>query len=277
MSHLKELVQERQALRAGDLQSEAAVLIDDRTGQVLFKKNEQKQLYPASTTKLLTALIALEKGDPDALIIVGDEARIKSPGESTADLYSGQKLTLRDLVAGLLLPSGNDAARTIARYIARIDSGKRMPPEEGMAEFVNMMNTRAQQIGADNSHFVNPHGLPDEQHYTTAADLAQIALAARQNKLLREIVSLREYTIDTGAADEKQIWINSNKLLHPDSGFYYKGTTGMKTGYTSAAGYCLVASAERNGQELIAVVLNSTANDVWQDAIKLFDYGFTRR
>ncbi|MFC0391731.1 D-alanyl-D-alanine carboxypeptidase family protein [Paenibacillus mendelii] len=273
---LSDAVMKNDTPSVGTLQGEAAVLMDERTGQLLYGKNEHKRLYPASTTKLLTALIALEKGDPDAIVTVGDEALLPSKGESTAGLYKGQQLSLRDLIAAMMLPSGNDAARTIARYTAAVETGKQMTMEEGLETFADMMNKRAEELGAMESHFVNPHGLHDLDHYTTAGDLALIARKARQNKLLRDIVSESEHTVKTATTTMGPTFVNRNKLLQPASGYYFDGANGMKTGYTSAAGYCLVASAKRGGKSYIAVILNSSSSDVWVDATKLLKYGFDR-
>jgi len=259
------------SVSAKALHSEAAIVIEASNGHVLYKNNEHKRLYPASTTKLLTAMIALEDGDPDSMITVGDEAHIRTEGESSAGLRRGQQLSLRDLVAAMMLPSGNDAARTVARYMARMKTGKKMPPEDGMAVFAGMMNARAKKLGATGSHFVNPHGLHDPDHYTTAADLALIAQKAYSNKLLREIVSQRELVIQT--TGEPISLTNTNKLLQPGSEFYYNEAGGMKTGYTSDAGYCLISSAQRGDKQVIAVILHSTATDVWLDSKKLLEYG----
>jgi len=259
------------SLSAEALYSEAAIVIDASDGKVLYKKNENKRLYPASTTKLLTAMIALEEGDPDSMITVGDEAHIRTEGESSAGLRRGQQLSLRDLVVAMMLPSGNDAARTVARYIARIKTGKRMPPDEGMAVFAEMMNARAKELGATGSHFVNPHGLHDPDHYTTAADLALIARNAYKSKLLREIVNQREFVIKTTGGPVTLT--NTNKLLQPGSEFYYKEAGGMKTGFTNDAGYCLISSAQRGDKQVIAAILHSSATDVWVDSKKLLQYG----
>lgn len=276
LAKLSDAVWKNDAPSVGTLQGEAAVLMDERTGQILYGKNEHKRLYPASTTKLLTALIALEKGDPDAIVTVGDEALLRTQGESSAGLYQGQQLALRDLVAAMMLPSGNDAARTIARYISELETGKQLTMEEGLQTFADMMNKRAEQLGAMESHFVNPHGLHDLEHYTTAGDLALIARKARQNKLLRDIVSESEHTVKTASTTLGPTFVNRNKLLQPASGYYFDGANGMKTGYTSAAGYCLVASANRGSKSYIAVILNSSSSDVWIDATKLLKYGFDR-
>ncbi|MBB3113480.1 D-alanyl-D-alanine carboxypeptidase (penicillin-binding protein 5/6) [Paenibacillus phyllosphaerae] len=258
----------------GSLEGEAAVLMNEQTGEVLYGKNEHERLYPASTTKLLTALIALEQADPDAWITVGEEARLRTAGESSAGLQEGDKLQLRDLIAAMLLPSGNDAARTVARYIAQQEEGRGLTPEESIEVFAQLMNERAKALGATESHFVNPHGLHDPNHYTTASDLALIARKARQNLLLCQLVGESEYMASDSGVE--QTFVNRNKLLQPGSGYYFDGANGMKTGYTSEAGYCLVASAKRSGTGYIAIVLKSSSEGVWLDAAKLLDYGFKR-
>ncbi|MFD0710771.1 D-alanyl-D-alanine carboxypeptidase family protein [Paenibacillus sp. GCM10027626] len=264
----------------GSLHGEAAILIDERTGKPLFVKNERKRLYPASTTKMLTALIALEKADTNEIVTVGDEVMQQQSDESSAGLVPGQQLSLYDLIAAMMLPSGNDAARTVARFIAEKETGQLLTPDESMKIFAGMMNERAKELGATESHFVNSHGLHDPDHYTTAADLALIARKARKNSVLREIVNESEHHIQdvsdqaVAANADEQIYVNRNKLLQPSSGYYFSGANGMKTGYTSAAGYCLVASAKRGDRGYIAVILKSSSADVWLDATKLLQYGF---
>nr|WP_246628377.1 D-alanyl-D-alanine carboxypeptidase family protein [Paenibacillus oenotherae] len=262
------------SLAIGKLQGDAAILIDEKTGKILYGKNEHERLYPASTTKIVTALLALEKGDPEDIVEIGDEVRFRTAGESSSGLVEGQRITLRDLVSALMLPSGNDAARTIARYVTTLDTGHVQSTEDSISHFAQLMNERAEEIGAIESHFVNPHGLHDPEHYTTAHDLALIAQVARTNTLFRQIVSETERTINTGHS--AQTLVNRNKLLQEGSEYYYQGANGIKTGYTGEAGYCLVASAERGDANLIAVVLHSTSADVWYDAQKMLEYGFDR-
>ncbi|BBH20778.1 hypothetical protein Back11_21230 [Paenibacillus baekrokdamisoli] len=254
------------------LEAESALLMDEKTGAILFSKNAHKRLYPASTTKILTAIIALEKGNPNDMVTVGDEIQLMVAGESSAGLFEGERLSLKDLIAAMLLPSGNDAARTIARYVVSKEEGKTVSAAVSMEQFANLMNEKAQALGAEESHFVNPQGSHDPDHYTTAYDLAIIAKEARKNKLFRTLVSETEHQIDAGKLT--QTVINRNKLLQPDSGFYYKGTSGIKTGFTDEAGYCVVASASRKSKDLIAVVLHSTATGVWNDAEILLQAGF---
>ncbi|WP_068619027.1 D-alanyl-D-alanine carboxypeptidase family protein [Paenibacillus tuaregi] len=254
------------------LEGEGLLLMDEDTGDILYAENETKRLYPASTTKILTALITLEKGNPDDLITVGKEARLRTPDESSAGLEEGQKLRLKDLVAAMLLPSGNDAARTAASYITRIDSGQQMSPEEAEQYFAELMNQRARKIGADSSHFANPHGLHNANHYSTAKDMALIAREAMRNEVFKSIVAEKRHKSSESAVS----YMNRNKLLQSGSEYYFQGADGIKTGHTDEAGYCLAASATRGGQRLISVVLHSTAEGVWKDSGKLLEYGFSQ-
>ncbi|WP_229750219.1 D-alanyl-D-alanine carboxypeptidase family protein [Paenibacillus nasutitermitis] len=257
----------------GTVQGDAVLLMDEKTGKILYGKNPHTRMYPASTTKILTALIALEKGNPDKIVTVGDEAGLGNSDESTAGLYEGEQLTLRDLLSALLLPSGNDAARTIARHISSIELGREVSSEEANEYFSGLMNKRAKALGANESHFVNPHGLHDPGHYTTAYDMAVIAKEARKNKLFKQIVNESERTLVRD--EQSQSFVNRNKLIQKQDENYYAGATGIKTGFTEKAGYCLVASASRQTTSLIAVVLHSTKTTVWLDARTLLDYGFT--
>jgi serine-type D-Ala-D-Ala carboxypeptidase (penicillin-binding protein 5/6) len=249
------------------IRGEAGLLLDMDSGKTLYEKNQHKMLFPASTTKILTALLAIENGNLDKPIRVGKEVRSKTPGESTAWLREGQVLTLRELLAGLMLPSGNDAARTIAIYTAKTQAGK-LSDEEALEYFVDMMNKRAKKLGAADSHFMNPNGLHHPNHYSTAHDLGLIAEAAMKNPSFKEIVSSKIYS------DKAITYENRNQLLDDNSPFYFEGANGIKTGFTSEAGYCLVSSAERNGKKFIAVVLKSDKSNVWNDSISLLETGF---
>lgn len=253
------------------IQGKAALLIEADSGNVLYAKNDREQLFPASTTKILTALLAIEHGNLDEPITVGEEASLKTSGESTAWLKQGQTLTLRELLAGLMLPSGNDAARTIAVYTAKKEmSNAGATGEDALDYFVEMMNKRAKKLGAVDSHFMNPHGLHHPNHYSTAHDLGLIAMAAMENKSFKEIVSSKIFR------DEAITYENRNQLLDDNSPFYYHGANGIKTGFTDEAGYCLVSSAERNGKKVIAVVLKSTKGSIWNDSIALLEKGFEK-
>lgn len=272
---VKSASQSRAKIELADLEGEAVLIMDRETGEILYSDHEKKKMYPASTTKILTALILLEEGNPDDLVTVGNEAGIRTSGESSAGLQPGDVLTVRDLVAAMMLPSGNDAARAAAVYVARKDTGEKLDPEESVAYFAKLMNKRAKAIGAKKSHFVNPHGLHDPDHYTTAYDMALIAKKAMANAEFQSIVGEKVHQSE----DQGQggfIYENRNKLLNDKDEWYFQGANGVKTGYTEKAGYCLVGSAIRDQKELITVVLHSTEQGVWSDTVRLLNYGFQK-
>lgn len=255
-----------------NLTAESAILIDMDTGQVLYEKNPHLKLHPASTTKIMTGILAIENGNLNDVVTVDDETPYVIKGSHIA-LEPGEKLSLKDLLYALLIESANDSALVIAKHIA------------GTAEeFAKMMNDKAKELGALNTNFINPHGLTDENHLTTAYDLSLIARYAMKNETFREIVSNYTYTIPpTNKKDESRYLKSHNELLYSSKKIYvdgkmvpikYEGTSGIKTGYTTEAGSCLVASAERNNKRLIAVVLKSTGNEMFSDIHKLFNYGF---
>lgn len=234
----------------------AAVLIDSKSGKILYTKNADEQLPPASTTKILTALIALENCNLTDIVTAGTEATLVEP--SAIGLKEGEKISVENHLWGLLLKSANDSAVAIAEHI----SGS-------VSAFAELMNSRARALGATNSNFVNPNGLPDPNHYSTAHDLALIARRAMEIPEFRNIVSTKVKTIPRDDDDAVKWLQNHNKLL-----WQYDGAIGIKTGYTREAKQCLVASAEKDGQELIAVVLGSEGNNIWSDTKTLLDYGF---
>lgn len=239
------------------IQAESAILMDGKTGEILYEKNSRKQSAPASTTKVLTAIIAIESGHLD------DEVRISlraasTPG-SSMHLTSGQRISLRELITGLLLRSGNDAAVAIAEHLAG-----------SVENFVNLMNEKAQSLNALHSHFVNPHGLSAPGHYSTAFDLAWMTRYALTNPIFAGIVNTRETSIDwldKRGKEHDQNLRNTNKLL-----WLLEEVDGVKTGTTSQAGPCLISSATRDNQQLIAVVLHDHSR--WSDSMELLKYGF---
>lgn len=234
----------------------AAVLIERNTGMVLLCHNENEPLPMASTTKVMTALLTLEKGNLDDVVTVGRNAYGVSGTSIYLDL--GEQITLRDLLYGLLLASGNDAAIAIAEHIG------------GSVEaFCAMMTERAAELGCEDTVFVNPNGLPAEGHHTTAYDLALIAREAMTHETFREIVSTQRASIPWEGRSYDRILNNKNRLLAA-----YEGATGIKTGYTRAAGRCLVFGAQRDGLEVIGVVLNCA--DWFNEAARLMDLGFER-
>ena len=237
------------------LGAEGAILIDTKDKTVLFEKNADKKLYPASTTKIMTALVALETLEE---IGAGQDSRVTVPDEaaglegSSVYLKAGQQVTMEELLYGMMLQSGNDAAAAVA-----ICCGG------DMETFVEKMNDKAAALGCGSTHFTNPSGLHDEGHYTTARDLAIIGAAAMEREDFRRIVSAESWqSQDTGRS-----YVNKNKTL-----FQYDGGNGIKIGYTKASGRTLAASAERDGKVLIAVVLND--HNWFEDAYGMLDYGF---
>ena len=237
------------------LGAEGAILIDTKDKTVLFEKNADKKMYPASTTKIMTALDALESLEE---IGAGQDSRVTVPDEaaglegSSVYLKAGQQVTMEELLYGMMLQSGNDAAAAVA-----ICCGG------DMETFVEKMNDKAAALGCGSTHFTNPSGLHDEGHYTTARDLAIIGAAAMEREDFRRIVSAESWqSQDTGRS-----YVNKNKTL-----FQYDGGNGIKIGYTKASGRTLAASAERDGKVLIAVVLND--HNWFEDAYGMLDYGF---
>ncbi len=252
---------------AEDLTSKSVALIDANTGSVIFEKDGDRERYPASTTKIMTAIVVLENTKLDDVVTAGSEINKFDDQSSMMGLKEGEKLTIEQLLYGLLLPSGNDAAAALAVHVGG-----------SIAGFADMMNAKAKELGLTHTHFINPHGLTNDAHYTTAKELAQIAAYAYKNETFRKIVSTRTYTIQSSNKRSNPLVLtNTNRLLDPESDSYYAGTTGIKTGSTSAAGGCLVASAEKNGRTLIAVILLDETTDKtarWSDGITLLDYGF---
>jgi serine-type D-Ala-D-Ala carboxypeptidase (penicillin-binding protein 5/6) len=248
-----------QAARSQDLAlaAQSAALVDSYSGEFLYTKNPDAKEYPASSTKILTALIVIEAGNLDQMVTVAPEDTKVEP--SSLDLKPGQQFTRRQLLFGMLLKSANDVAMCLAR-----DNAGSVPA------FAEKMNLRAAELGATSSHFVNPHGLHDPNHYTTAHDLVLIARAAMQQPLFRQIVSTIYYTwrIPTGQVEELR---NHNRLLR-----HFAGCNGLKTGYTRPAQQVLVSSALRGGHEVISVVLHTDKPGIWVDSKTLLTYGLIK-
>lgn len=232
----------------------AAVLMEWQTGTLLYDKNAFTRMHPASVTKMMTALLALENGRLEDQITVSEEAA-SQPG-SSMHLRAGDVFSLEDLLYGLMLNSGNDAAWAIAEHIG------------GTAErFFDMMNGRAKEIGAINTSFRNPHGLTDPNHYTTAFDLALTARVCLKHPFFKHLVGTKEKDVIDARGETEVRLGNTNRLL-----WMYLGADGVKTGTTESAGQCLVASATRGDTRLLSVVLDS--HNRWQDSAALLDYGF---
>lgn len=255
--------------------AEAAILIEHRTGKILFQKNADKQMYPASTTKILTALLAIEKGRLDDIITVGIEAMMVPVGSSIAGLSVGDQISLGDLVYGLMLPSGNDAAYSIAVYLGRRHlADPDLSAPEALRVFAELMNQRAQELGAVSSNFSVPDGFHANDHYTTAHDLALIAQAAMNQEFFRLVVGTGRHVPESWIGPNSRPWGNTNQLVRTNDKFFYPQATGLKTGYTRQASFCLAASGSNEELDLIAVVLNTSREGRWTDSTKLLEFGF---
>ena len=234
--------------------AESAVLFDANTGRVIYRKNENVRRAVASTQKLLTALIIAESGDLSAPVVIEQTDMMAAPTK----LYvkTGERYTRQQLLTALLVKSPNDVARALARDNAG-----------GIEDFAAKMNARMARMGGESSHFVNPNGLPADDQYSTARDMARVARAAYFNPLLREIMRTKHcmFRYATGKTIPLQ---NTNRVLRT-----YSFCNGMKTGYTDAAGHCLVSSGSWGGKDMIAVVLGSNKARVWQESALLLAYG----
>lgn len=236
------------------LTARAAILIEASTGKVLYEKDADSRQYPASTTKMATVLAAMDNVHLEDTVLVSANAA-QTEGSSMR-LKAGDRIKVKDLLYGIMLESANDGTVALAEHIAG-----------SVPAFAEKMNQKAKEIGVVHTNFVNSSGLPDENHYTTAHDLARIAAYGLKQPLFREIVSTKYRTIWWVGTSRSAVLENTNELLG-----VYPGCIGVKTGYTKAAGDCLVAAAERDGVCLIAVVLHS--DDRWQETSHLLDYGF---
>lgn len=254
-----------------NLTAEYAVLMDYETGQVLYNKNGHSKLYPASTTKAWTAYVVLKHvNDLNQVVEIKDLPIVDG---SSMYLKEGEAFTVKELLDALLIHSSNDVAMVLAKYVGG-----------SVENFVNMMNDEAKSIGAENTHFNNPHGLPDENHYTTAYDMALMARKAMDNKIFRDIVNTKSVKYPaTEAYPYERYFENTNQFLTSRSKMNYKGqeidikydvVDGIKTGYTDAAGKCLLSTGVKNNIRVISAVFKSTVDDLYLDSRTLLDYGF---
>ena len=237
---------------AYNISAKSCILYEPITGQVLYEQNSNQKLPMASTTKIMTALVVVDKCNLDEIITIGPES-VGIEG-SSAYLRENDEYTVLELLYALLLQSANDAATALAYYTAG-----------GIEEFSVLMNEKASQLGLKNTHFTNPHGLDDKEHYSTAADLAKAGAELLKNETLKKIVST--YKINFTYGERTRTYINHNKLLQS-----FDGSIGIKTGFTKRSGRCLVSAAERNGLTLIAVTLDATSD--WDEHKKMLEYGF---
>lgn len=248
------------------LWARAAILLDAQSGETLYEKLPNQRMYPASTTKIMALLLACEKGNLDRLVTIPKAASQAPKGSSLVPVYPGEKMSMRDLLYGLMVRSGNDAALAVAELV----SGSQ-------PAFVQAMNDKAAQLGLKNTRFANPHGFHDQAHYTTARDLAVLTRHALQNPDFAAIVSANSYTLAATSLRPALLIENNVGLFLPLSGQYCPGAYGVKSGYTRLAGACYVGAARRGGRELIAVALNCRGRDrSWQDMCRLFNYGYAK-
>ena len=250
--------------------SDAVILVEKDSGKILYSQAAYKKMYPASTTKILTAILAIENLSLDENLTASYSAIMAIPsGYSNAAIQVGETLTVKELLEVFLVHSANEAGYILAENI----SGS-------ISAFADLMNQKASELGCENTHFTNPSGLHDENHYTTAYDLAQIARYCMNNETFRSIVSMPSCTIAATDKYEERYFKNTNEMLNSKSQYYNENIIGIKTGYTSQAQNCLISAIQKNGIELISVVLGSPAsageNGVsgkYTDTQTLFDYG----
>ncbi len=255
-----------------DLSAQYVYALDSSNGQILFDKNSTSKCYPASTTKILTSIVAIESINLDTTFTVGNEINLAEEGSSLAYLVQGEEISLKDLLYGLMLPSGNDAAYTIAVNVARILTGNPiLTDNEAVTYFVNLMNEKAQEIGMVNSHFEVPDGYHNKNHYVTAQDMMRLLIYAQRVDILKQVASTQSYST-TALTGQEHTWINTNKLLDQNSSYYYEGVNGFKTGFHDDAGNCLIVTANINSHEVFLIIMKSETDDTrYQDATTLLD------
>lgn len=248
-----------------ETQAPSIIVTEISTGTVLFEKNSQEMNFPASITKIMTALIVLENAELNEIVTFSDASIDETEGSSIARDY-GEQMTVEQCLYGLMLASANECAYALAEHVAGT-----------MPKFVEMMNKKAAELGCKNTHFVNPHGLHDENHYTSAYDMALIARAAYENESFRFITGTSRYTIPPTNKHEEQTDLqNHNEMLYPfkSTKYVYENCTGGKTGHTDAANSTLVTFAEKDGMSLVCVVMNAQSPSQWTDSKNLFEYCF---
>ncbi len=252
-----------------EIKAEAAFLINPSTNTVIFEKNADTRMYPASTTKIMTAYLALVKLDLSKELTASATAVDIDRDGSNMGLSQGEVLTGKQLLESLMIHSANDAANVLAEAVAG-----------SISEFVDLMNTTASELGMKNTHFANPHGYHDENHYTTARDMAILAQKAMENETFAEMSKMTSLVIPpTNKYKTERIFRTRNALINPysDISLQYRFATGIKTGHTSDAGYCFVGSAVRNELDLISVVFNSpNFNQSFKDTKALFEYAYSK-
>ena len=253
---------------APELVSRAAILMDNKTNKILYDKNSNERMFPASTTKILTAILVLENCDLNEIITASYDAVMSIPeGYVTANIDGDEQLTVEQLLQLLLVHSANDAANVLAEYVGG-----------SIESFVSMMNTKVNELGLTNTHFTNAYGLQDDNHYTTAYDLSVIMQYCLKNDDFRRIAGSTSCSIPATNKSDVRSYTSTNQLLVPSNPNYYSYVTVGKTGFTTEAGECLVSCAYKNDLELICVVLGGTVVDGistrFSESKTLYEYGF---
>lgn len=261
----------------------AAILIEESTGTILFEKNADQKMYPASMTKVLTALVALDYFASDEVITVGTEINEVSLDSSKAGHQVGEKLTMENAIRGLIIPSGNDSANVIAAAVARrAENNENLNFGQCEVIFTDLMNKKAKELGATGSNFTNAHGYHEETHYTTARDMALFSKAFMENPVLEGIANEKSFAgnganglfaEDPTVKTQEYAW-RSHNLLIMDGEFNYPYASGIKTGFTNEAGDCVTAAAKKDNENLIAVVFHAEDPNRWLDSKNMFEYGF---
>lgn len=251
--------------------SSAAILVESSTGKILFEKNSHEKMYPASTTKVMTAILVLENCDLEEMAAVSRNAVFSIPsGYVNCNLRENEQIRVKDLMYALMVKSANDAAVVLAEHVGGSVEG-----------FADKMNEKATELGCQNTHFVNPNGIHHENHYSTAYDLSLMACYAMKNETFRNYVSTTSYTLPATNQypTQDRICLTTNDMIRPNSRYYQENVIGVKTGYTTEAKNCLISAARENSVELIGVVLHAGTNaaglsERYLDTKALFDYGF---
>ncbi len=252
-----------------EIAAPSAVVIDADTGTVIYEKNKDERNFPASITKVMTALLSIEQSENDydqRISFSHDSIFSLESGSSNIAMNEGETLTLHDALFGLMLASANEVANALAEHFA-----------DNKADFAQKMTKRAQELGATNTNFTNAHGLPEDTHYTTAYDMSLIMREAVKQPFFLELISSKQYEIPP---TEKQVLArvlnNSNKLIQPHTEFYNENVIGSKTGYTDEARHTLVTYAEKDGKKVIVVTMHEEKSNPYIDTSKLIDYAFTQ-
>ena len=250
-----------------EIDAKAALVVENNSGKIIYEDEAKEQNYPASVTKILTAIIVLENCKLDDTATVSSSAISKVPeGYVVAPLFVGEKMKINDLLYALMLKSANDAAYVLAEHVGGSIDG-----------FSDLMNKKAKEIGCENTHFVNPNGIHNEEHYTTAYDMYLISKYAMQNEEFRKIVSTYQYTlpVTNKYSNKDRVMKNTNDFVNPNSKYYNEDVNGIKTGTTLQAGNCLITSATKEGLDIITVILGAkTSDSKFSETKKMIDYTF---